>query len=110
MTEDTKAVRRQQEAVWLAEMERLGPEIVQFRSASRVPVTDVGPQPEVEFVRDWLDGKARSETAQQQATIQTTLRWARIAGWAGIVGAVAAIVGIGVTIWLTKHEIFYPLD
>ena len=110
MIEDTKAQRRQQEAAWLVEMERLGPEIVRSRLANRMPVTDAGPHPEAEFVRDWLDKKARSELAQQHATIRATLRWARIAGWAGIVGAVAAIVGIVVTIWLAKHEIFYPLD
>jgi hypothetical protein len=33
-------------------------------------------------IEDWLAGKSKEETAQQSAI----LRWARIAGWAGIIG------------------------
>jgi hypothetical protein len=45
-------------------------------------------------VEDWLSKQAQFEAGQQAAT----LRWAMIAGWAGIIGVIIAAVGI----WLAK--------
>jgi hypothetical protein len=46
-------------------------------------------------IEDWLAEKSREESAQQSAT----LRWARIAGWAGIVGVLLAAISI----WLSAR-------
>jgi hypothetical protein len=48
-------------------------------------------------IEDWLAEKSAEETAQQSAI----LRWARIAGWAGIVSVVLTAIGIVISIWLT---------
>jgi hypothetical protein len=39
----------------------------------------------------------------EQARVQdSTLRWAKIAGWAGIASAIVSVLAIIVTIWLAK--------
>jgi hypothetical protein len=48
-------------------------------------------------IDDWLAEKSAEETAQQSAT----LRWARIAGWAGITSVVLTAIGIVISIWLS---------
>ena len=49
-------------------------------------------------IEDWL-----CEEHIEQARVQTsTLRWAKIAGWAGIAGALIGIAAIAVTLWLAK--------
>jgi hypothetical protein len=48
-------------------------------------------------IEDWLAEKNAEETAQQSAI----LRWARIAGWAGIVSVVLTAIGIVISIWLS---------
>jgi hypothetical protein len=48
-------------------------------------------------IEDWLAEKSAEETAQQSAT----LRWARIAGWAGIVSVILTAFGIVISIWLS---------
>jgi hypothetical protein len=50
-------------------------------------------------IEDWLAGKSSEETAQQSAI----LRWARIAGWAGIIGALLTATGIAISIWLSTR-------
>jgi hypothetical protein len=49
-------------------------------------------------VEDWLVVKHVEEMGVQNST----LRWARIAVWAGIAGVAVGIVAVGVTIWLAK--------
>jgi hypothetical protein len=49
-------------------------------------------------VEDWLVENSSAETAQQRAT----LLWARIAGWAGIIGVVLAAASLAYTIWCHK--------
>jgi hypothetical protein len=46
-------------------------------------------------IEDWLAKKSREESTQQSAT----LRWARIAGWTGIVGVLLAAISI----WLSAR-------
>ncbi|MCS3740218.1 hypothetical protein FHX16_002186 [Rhizobium sp. BK661] len=47
--------------------------------------------------------KARGEIARRQADAgKVTLRWARIAGWAGIIAVVLAVVAIVVTLRTSK--------
>jgi hypothetical protein len=53
-------------------------------------------------VEDWL-----AEKHIEELTVQSnTLRWAKIAGWAGIVSVIATVliglVSIGVTVWLAR--------
>jgi hypothetical protein len=48
-------------------------------------------------IEEWLAEKSAEETAQQFAI----LRWARIAGWAGIVSVILTAIGIVISIWLT---------
>ena len=48
-------------------------------------------------IEDWLAEKSAEEAAQQSAI----LRWARIAGWAAIIGALLTAVGIAISIWLS---------
>ena len=52
--------RAQLERYWLAEMERLGAELVHARHADRRPVTDQPPYPETHFVEAWLKKKAHA--------------------------------------------------
>lgn len=49
-------------------------------------------------IENWLIEQAAIEAHREQAT----LSWAKIAGWAGIVGAVVGVVGILVAILLAK--------
>jgi hypothetical protein len=49
-------------------------------------------------IEDWLIGKTRIEAAQQAAT----LRWAMIAGWAGIASVILTAVGIAIGFWMAK--------
>ena len=48
-------------------------------------------------IEDWLAEKNAEESGQQSAI----LRWARIAGWAGIVGVILTAIGIVISIWLS---------
>ena len=48
-------------------------------------------------IEDWLAEKNAEEAVQQSAT----LRWARIAGWAGIVSVILTAIGIVISIWLS---------
>ena len=58
--EEIKRERAQLERYWLAEMERLGAELVHARHADRRPVTDQPPYPETHFVEAWLKKKAHA--------------------------------------------------
>ena len=49
-------------------------------------------------VEDWLSEKHLEETNLQN----DTLRWARIAGWAGIASVLVGLFAIGVAVWLAK--------
>jgi len=49
-------------------------------------------------IEDWLAEKYVEETAMQRGT----LRWAQIAGCAGIAGVVVGVAAVFVTIWLAK--------
>jgi hypothetical protein len=49
-------------------------------------------------VEDWLVEKHIEQVRVQDST----LRWAKIAGWAGIASAIVGLVAIIVTIWLAK--------
>jgi hypothetical protein len=60
MTDDIKALRKEYETKWLADMERIGPTIIQTRLANRMAITDVGPYPDADFVRAWLHKKERA--------------------------------------------------
>ena len=58
-------------------------------------------------MRKHYAGDHRELVSREQAAIarrarSATLTWAKIAGWAGIVGAVVGIVGIIVAILLAK--------
>jgi hypothetical protein len=50
-------------------------------------------------VESWLAEQSKLEAAQQHAAQSEILRWAKIAAWAGIVGAILTAVAIGATIW-----------
>src|SRR5690242_8862881 len=105
MAEDTVAIRARQEAGWRDEMERLGPGVVRSRFAARIPITDVGPYPDARFVQAWLDGKDREKAALETRTSKATLKWARIAGWSGVIGAAAAAVAAFASIIFPVLEI-----
>jgi hypothetical protein len=49
-------------------------------------------------IDDWLVEKHVEETDVQNST----LRWAKIAAWAGIAGVLVGVSAIVVTIWLAK--------
>lgn len=92
---------------WHKAFEMIGPETLRLRLEARR--NEFSP----EYTRAaeiWILEQEANKAALEARRYRKVLGWARIAGWAGIVGAVAAIVGIGVTIWVAKHEIFYPLD
>ena len=89
-----------------AELETLGPYIVRLR-LQVATVRDRNAQMtgfrsglmtrgEVE---DWLSQKDRDDAELEQATRKW---WARIAGWAGVVGVVVAIAGGILAIWLQQ--------
>jgi hypothetical protein len=48
-----------------------------------------------------LQNWVREEEVKEAAMQRSTLRWAQIAGWAGIAGVAVAVVGLLVT-WFTK--------
>lgn len=52
-----------------------------------------------QIIRQWL----RDKEKQRERKVSLTLQWAKIAGWAGIVGALIGIASIGVAIWLAKY-------
>jgi hypothetical protein len=58
--EEIRRERAQLERYWLAEMERLGAELVHARHADRRPVTDQPPHLETHFVEAWLKKKAHA--------------------------------------------------
>ncbi len=49
-------------------------------------------------VEDWLAEKSELELVQQRAT----LRWAQIAGWAGIASTLLAAAALAYSIWFQK--------
>jgi hypothetical protein len=49
-------------------------------------------------IEDWLAEKYVAEVDVQKST----LRWAKIAGWAGIAGVGVGVVTVVITIWLAK--------
>lgn len=101
-------------AAWTAELDRLGVWAVQKRldqagAGTLVYGFLVGPI-EREFIDLWLGEKERA-AARQQAAI---LRWARIAGWAGMLAVLLSIlftpegrdavrkVATSLSVWLFK--------
>ncbi len=50
-------------------------------------------------VEDWLSQRDQEDAEREQATRKW---WARIAGWAGVVGVVVAIAGGILAIWLQQ--------
>jgi hypothetical protein len=60
-------------------------------------VGDRPPWPTRAFLQNWV----REQEVEEAAMQRSTLRWAQIAGWAGIAGVAVAVVGVLVT-WLTK--------
>jgi hypothetical protein len=90
-----------------AELEAHGPDTVRIKllqgSADRgaaIPGFTTGPYRALtrSDVEDWLAEK-QVEAARVQ---QRTLRWAIIAGCAGIAGVVVGAIGIAVGFWLAK--------
>jgi hypothetical protein len=82
-----------------AELEEQGPQNIRFKLASygggrgaAIGGFRCGDITRSE-IEDWLAEKYQMEAAQQRSI----LRWARIAGWAGIVSVILAGVGI----WLS---------
>jgi hypothetical protein len=53
-------------------------------------------------IEDWLMEQSKTEAEQQSAT----LRWARIAGWAGIIGVVLAAIGVALTALPVWEDLF----
>jgi hypothetical protein len=60
MEEEARRKRAEQVRSWLAEMERLGADVVRFRIASRQPVTEIFPYPDAPIAEEWLPGKKRA--------------------------------------------------
>src|SRR5262249_32617348 len=91
-------------AVQRAELEALRPETV------RLKLMHAGPSRGADVpgfrcgsitrgtVENWLVEQAAVEALREQST----LSWAKVAGWAGIAGAIVGIVGIIVAILLAK--------
>jgi hypothetical protein len=52
--------RTELERHWRAEMERLGPDVVCMRLASRMSVTERPPHPDPKFAHSWLRKKERA--------------------------------------------------
>jgi hypothetical protein len=83
-----------------AELETLGPAIVRLRlqvAAGRDALSRNAQMTGFRSglmtrgeVEDWLSQRDREDAEREQATRKW---WARIAGWAGVVGVVAAIAG-----------------
>jgi hypothetical protein len=58
--------RAQLEKRWRTDLKQIGRDTVRYRYTNRLPVTDVMPYPEAEFVRKWLerqDRKAKGSVA-----------------------------------------------
>jgi hypothetical protein len=86
-----------------AELEALGPETVRFKLLQGGPGKSAAvPGFDHAVTRgdaeEWLAEKWAEEVSVQHST----LRWAKIAGWAAILSVVLAIVGIGVAVWLSN--------
>jgi hypothetical protein len=83
-----------------AELEKLGVENVRAKLTSYGNVLGIlhsflqSGSPYRVDVEDWLAEKGRDEAARQRAT----LHWARIAGWAAIIGTLLTAVGVGLQI------------
>jgi hypothetical protein len=57
-------------------------------------------------VEDWLAEKNAEQTrehANEVRVLKATLGWAKVAGVASIVGALAAVMAIGVSVWLDRQ-------
>jgi hypothetical protein len=91
-------------AVQRAELEALGPENVRLKlmyaGASRG--ADVLGFRCGSITRGTVENWLVEQAAIVARREQSTLSWAKIAGWAGIVGAIVGIVGIIVAILLAK--------
>lgn len=89
-----------------AELEALGPETVRTKLIQGGPgygATLAGFKTG-NLTRGDVDAWLAEKRIEEAAIQKSTLRWAKIAGWAGIAGAIIGIVAIGVTIWLVKWD------
>jgi hypothetical protein len=87
-----------------AELEEHGPQNIRFKlpqhgggRGAAIPGFKCGDITRGD-IDDWLAEKSRIETAQQAAT----LKWAKIAGWAGIASVILTAVGIAIGLWTAK--------
>jgi hypothetical protein len=87
-----------------AELEEHGPQSIRFKlmqhgtgRGASIPGFRCGDITRGD-IEDWLIEKARIEATQQAAT----LRWAMIAGWAGIISAILTAAGIAIGFWMAK--------
>jgi hypothetical protein len=94
-----------------AELEALGPETVRIKlmqggadKGAAVPGFTTGPYRSLtrSDIEDWLAEKNTERLSVQHRT----LRWAIIAGWAGITGVLVGIAAIIVMVWLAKRMLF----
>jgi hypothetical protein len=90
---DPEDVRR-----WRAEMDRLGYGTVVTRYAQRMPVTDLGPYPDSQTVEAWLREQQEAAERVEGRRFATIRRWTVTAAIAGIIAALASIVGFGIAI------------
>jgi len=90
-----------------AELEAHGPETVRLKllqggadRGAAIPGFTTGPYRSLtrSDIEDWLAEKHMEAASVQQRT----LRWAIIAGWAAIAGAVVGIIGIALSVFLAK--------
>jgi hypothetical protein len=87
-----------------AELEEHGPQSIRFKliqygtgRGASIPGFRCGDITRGD-IEDWLIEKTTIEAAQQTAT----LRWAMIAGWAGIISAILTAAGIAIGFWMAK--------
>jgi hypothetical protein len=87
-----------------AELEEHGPQSIRFRliqygvgRGASIPGFKCGDITRGD-IEDWLAEKTKIEVAQQVAT----LRWAMIAGWAGVLSVILTAVGIAIGVWMAK--------
>lgn len=89
-----------------AELEALGPEVVRDKVATQGGTSAgsmmAGFQTRIfrGDIEDWLAGSYRQRAEDQHRVAISTLRWAKIAGWAGIVGSALGAIAIAVSVAL----------
>jgi hypothetical protein len=84
----------EQEAKWLAEFEEAGATEIR----DRLNFQSINPEQARRLAVIWL----REQDKKKELREERTLRWAKVAGWAGIVSIIVTAIGIAIAVWIQK--------